>query len=118
MKICHTSDWHLGHTLRGQRRDIEFSAFLDWLLATLHRERVEALLIAGDLFDSATPTHRAQELYYRFIARVASTGCRHVVVIAGNHDSPTLLDAPKALLSALEIHVIGTALADPRDEVI
>ncbi|MBF0261663.1 MAG: exonuclease SbcCD subunit D C-terminal domain-containing protein [Magnetococcales bacterium] len=118
MRICHTSDWHLGHLLRGQKRDAEFAAFLDWLIATLRDERVEALLIAGDLFDGTTPSHRAQELYYRFLARVGETGCRHVVVIGGNHDSPSLLEAPKTLLAALNVRVIGAIGADPTEEVV
>lgn len=118
MRICHTSDWHLGHLLRGQKRDAEFAAFLDWLIATLRQERVEALLIAGDLFDGATPSHRAQELYYRFLAQVSGTGCRHVVAIGGNHDSPSLLEAPKTLLAALNVRVIGASGDDPADEVV
>ncbi|MBF0213873.1 MAG: exonuclease SbcCD subunit D C-terminal domain-containing protein [Magnetococcales bacterium] len=117
MKICHTSDWHLGHLLCGQRRYEAFAAFLDWLVETLEREQVELLLIAGDLFDTATPSNRAQELYYHFLSRVALTGCRHVVVIGGNHDSPAFLDAPKALLAALNVHVVG-AVGDSLEEEV
>jgi exonuclease SbcD len=118
MRILHTSDWHLGRALYGRKRYREFAALLDWLAATLERERVELLLIAGDLFDSGTPSNRAQELYYRFLHRVAGAACRHVVVIGGNHDSPSFLEAPRALLRTLQVHVVGAAAADPAEEVL
>ena len=95
MKILHTADWHLGRSLYGRKRYEEFSAFLDWLSQTIEEKKVEILLVAGDVFDTSTPGSRAQELYYRFLYRVAASCCQHVVVIAGNHDSPSLLDAPK-----------------------
>ena len=118
MRILHTSDWHLGRTLYGRQRYDEFAAFLDWLAALIEREGVTALLVAGDVFDTSTPTHRAQELYYRFLCRVARSPWRHLVVVAGNHDSPTFLEAPKELLRALDVHVIGSAAEDPADEVL
>ena len=85
MKILHTSDWHLGRSLYGRKRYEEFTAFLDWLTQTIEDEKVDALLVAGDVFDTSTPSNRAQELYYRFLCRVAASCCRHVVVVAGNH---------------------------------
>ena len=118
MKILHTSDWHIGRTLYGRRRYEEFEAFLAWLLATVEREEIAALLIAGDVFDSTTPGIRAQELYYRFLCRVAGSCCRHVAVIAGNHDSPSFLEAPRELLRALDVHVVGAGSGNPMDEVL
>jgi exonuclease SbcD len=118
MKILHTSDWHIGRTLYGRRRYEEFEAFLAWLLATVEREEIAALLIAGDVFDSSTPGIRAQELYYRFLCRVAGSCCRHVAVIAGNHDSPSFLEAPRELLRALDVHIVGTCGGNPMDEVL
>ncbi|NLL37574.1 MAG: exonuclease subunit SbcD [Fretibacterium sp.] len=118
MRLLHTSDWHIGRNLYGRRRYEEFEAFLNWLAELLEREGVEALLVAGDVFDTGTPGNRAQELYYRFLCRVAESSCRHVVVIAGNHDSPSFLEAPKELLRALDVHVVGSASGDPRDEVL
>ncbi|MEO5353969.1 MAG: exonuclease SbcCD subunit D C-terminal domain-containing protein [Magnetococcus sp. XQGC-1] len=117
MKILHTSDWHLGRSLYGRRRDETFAAFLEWLADTLLQERVEVLLLAGDVFDNATPGNRAQALYYQFLCRAASL-CRHIVIIAGNHDSPAFLNAPRELLRALNCHVIGAATADPSAEVL
>ena len=118
MKILHTSDWHLGRSLYGRKRYDEFAAFLDWLADTLAAEQVDALLIAGDIFDTSTPTNRAQELYYQFLGRIAGSGCRHVVIIAGNHDSPSFLEAPKALLRMLNVHVIGEKPQDASNEVL
>jgi len=117
MKILHTSDWHLGRSLYGRKRYEEFSAFLDWLAQTIEDEKVDALLVAGDVFDTSTPGNRAQELYYRFLCRVSNSCCRHVVVIAGNHDSPSFLNAPKELLRALNVHVIGAVTDVLEDEV-
>ncbi len=118
MIFLHTSDWHLGRRLFGRDRSEEQARFLDWLANVVDSEGVDALLVAGDVFDSGTPSHRAQELYYRFLCRVAETGCRHVVVIAGNHDSPSLIDAPKTVLRYLNVHVIGQASDPVDDEVI
>jgi exonuclease SbcD len=120
MNLLHTSDWHLGRALYGRKRYEEFAAFLDWLADTIERERIDVLLVAGDVFDTGTPSNRAQQLYYRFLCRMADTACpcRHVVVVAGNHDSPSFLDAPRELLKALDVHVIGSRTEDPEDEVL
>ena len=119
MKILHTSDWHLGRALYGRKRYDEFARFLEWLGETIERERVEALLVAGDIFDNGTPSNRAQELYYRFLHRIASSSpCRQVVIIAGNHDSPSFLNAPRELLQVLNVHVVGSLADDPEDEII
>jgi exonuclease SbcD len=108
MKILHTSDWHLGRALYGRKRHAEFERFLDWLLKTIAQEQVDILLVAGDVFDTGTPANTAQALYYRFLHRVAASCCRHVVIIAGNHDSPSFLNAPRELLKALDVHVVGS----------
>ncbi len=118
MKILHTSDWHLGRSLYGRKRYEEFSAFLDWLADTIDEEGIDVLLVAGDVFDNGTPSNRAQELYYGFLCRVAASCCRHIVVIAGNHDSPSFLNAPKELLRALNVYVVGSISETLEDEVI
>ncbi len=118
MKILHTSDWHIGRALYGRKRYEEFERFLDWLIGCIEAERVEALLIAGDLFDNGTPSNRALELYYRFLCRCAGVGCRHVVVTAGNHDSPSLLNAPRDLLRFLNVHVVGCMAEAVDDELV
>lgn len=118
MRLLHTSDWHIGRTLYGRKRYQEFEAFLAWLTETIQQNKVDVLLVAGDVFDTSVPNNRAQELYYRFLCRVAASPCRHVVVIAGNHDSPSFLNAPKDLLKVLDVHVVGSASQNPEDEVL
>ena len=118
MKVLHTSDWHLGRSLYGRKRYEEFAVFLEWLAKTIENEGVDALLVSGDVFDNSTPSNRAQELYYRFLCRVANSSCRHVVVIAGNHDSPSFLNAPRELLRALNVYVVGSMTGVVEDEVI
>ena len=118
MKILHTSDWHLGRTLYGRSRYREFESFLDWLSVLMETHGIDALFVAGDIFDTTTPGNRTQELYYRFLQRVFRSSCRHVVVIGGNHDSPTFLDAPKTLLREFDVHVLGAVTGDPQDEVL
>lgn len=118
MKILHTSDWHIGRALYGRKRYEEFDQFLDWLIGCVESEGVEALLVAGDVFDNGTPSNRALELYYRFLCRVAGAGCRHVVVTAGNHDSPSLLNAPRELLRFLDVHVVGCMAETAEDELV
>lgn len=118
MKICHTSDWHLGRSLYGRRRYAEFKAFLEWLSGKLETEGVDVLLVAGDVFDTSTPGTLAQELYYRFLCRVSASRVRHVVITGGNHDSPSFLNAPRDLLQALNVHVVGAFTGNLADEVI
>lgn len=118
MKVLHTSDWHLGRALHGRKRYDEYEAFLNWLTALIESEDIDVLLVAGDVFDNSTPSNRAQELYYRFLCRVAASPRRHVVVTAGNHDSPSFLNAPRELLKFLNIYVVGCASASPEDELI
>ena len=118
MRILHTSDWHIGRTLYGRKRYEEYEAFLDWLARLIEKENIDVLLVAGDVFDNSTPSNHAQELYYRFLARVAALASRHMVVTAGNHDSPSLLNAPKGLLKFLNVHVVGCPSDSPTDELI
>ena len=117
-KILHTSDWHIGRRLKNRERYDEFSAFFKWIEEIIKSENIEALLVAGDIFDNTTPGTKAQDLYYSFLSRIIKTNCRHVVIISGNHDSPAFLDAPKDLLKIFKIHVIGGARENPEDEVL
>lgn len=119
MRVLHTSDIHLGRILYSRRRYAEFEAFLAWLADTVEEQGVEALLIAGDIFDTSTPSNRALELYFRFLGKVVGSDCGHVVIIAGNHDSPSFLRAPRQLLHSLDVHVVAQASPEsPADEVI
>jgi exonuclease SbcD len=104
--------------LYGRKRYEEFAAFLDWVVSVLESQEIDLLLVAGDIFDTTTPSNRAQQLYYDFLNRVAASSCRHLVIVGGNHDSPTFLNAPRDLLRVLDIHVIGQASTTPADDLI
>jgi len=109
MRLVHTSDWHLGHTLRGEvTREYEHAAFLAWLLETCAREAADALVITGDVFDSATPPASAERMWFDFVA-AARRGrpAMDIIAIAGNHDSPARLGAASAVLRELGVHVVG-----------
>ncbi len=118
LRILHTSDWHLGKRLYQEQRYDEFAQFLDWLIDVLNEHEVDVLIVAGDIFDTMTPSNKAQELYYKFLGSTAKSACRHVIITAGNHDSPTFLDAPKTILRALNVQVIGIASDDISDELL
>lgn len=118
LTLLHTSDWHLGRKLYGKSRDNEFSQFLAWQLDALYQYDVDILLIAGDIFDTSSPSNVSQTMYYQFLSDVAKSPCRHVVIVAGNHDSPSFLDAPKSLLKNFNIHIVGNVSENLQDEVL
>ncbi len=108
MRLIHTSDWHLGQTLHGQDRDYEHAQFLAWLLDQLVDHRVDALLIAGDVFDTVNPPLRAQECLYDFIVRAHERLPQlDIVMIAGNHDSGGRIELPAPLMKRLNAHAVG-----------
>lgn len=111
MRLLHTSDWHLGQTLHNYERGYEHQRFLDWLLDTLVAERVDVLLVAGDVFDNANPSAASQKQLYVFLQQArARLPALQLVVVAGNHDSAGRLEAPAPLLAAHGTHVIGHLL--------
>ena len=107
MKIMHIGDIHLGCKYREQSRNEEIKKVFDFLVGKVKEEGVEAALLAGDVFDNGLPSSESQGLYYGFLVRLQQAGCRQIIVIAGNHDKPEFLDAPRGLLESLDIHVIG-----------
>ena len=117
MKILHTSDWHLGHRLLDQSQLEEQTLFLEWLLEHITANGIDVLLISGDVFDVGVPAANAQKLYYDFLIRLHQSCCREVIITGGNHDAPSTLNAPKELLNALSIHVVGKAVDPISDEV-
>ena len=119
MKLLHTSDWHLGRTLYSKKDRLEEqAAFLKWLLAAIEDNSIDLLIVAGDIFDTAAPGNSAQKMYYDFLLKVRATGCRNMVIVGGNHDSPGFLNAPKEILAALNVCVIGNAGENCEDEII
>ncbi|NYZ18032.1 exonuclease subunit SbcD [Azospirillum sp. RWY-5-1] len=113
MRLLHTADWHLGQTLHGVSREHEHQHFLDWLLDRLEEHAVDALVIAGDLFDGQNPPITALAQFYRFVA--AAKGRLpdlDIVAIAGNHDSGSRLEAPSPLLDAMGVRIVGSLPVD------
>jgi len=117
MKILHTADWHIGKILHKHPLQDEMAAFFDWLIQTIVDEKVDLLLVSGDIFDMANPSIRDKETYYDIIMRLYKIGCK-VIITGGNHDSVGELNAPKEILSAINITVLGGAMTNPEDEVI
>lgn len=108
-RLLHTADWHLGQTLHGISRDAEHERFLDWLIDRIGDHDMDALVIAGDVFDGQNPPIPALALFYRFIARAKTLHPRlDIVVVAGNHDSASRLEAPSPLMTEMGVRVIGT----------
>jgi exonuclease SbcD len=117
MKILHTSDWHLGHRLLEQSQQEEQSLFLYWLIEYIGTKGIDILLVSGDIFDVGVPSAQAQKLYYDFLVRLHNTSCKEVIITGGNHDAPSTLNAPKELLNALSIRVVGKATDNLEDEI-
>ena len=109
LKIITTSDWHIGNLFHGNDRLPEHRHFLDWLLARLKEHQPDALLVAGDVFDICNPSAAAQSAYYAFLAD-ATLACPglQIILTAGNHDSASRLEAPRALLARHKVAVRGS----------
>lgn len=119
MRILHTSDWHLGISLRDHPREAEHAAFLSWLTDTVVEREVDVVLVAGDIFDTANPPSRALTQWYGWLASLlARRPGVHVVAIGGNHDSAARLDAPADLLRALSVHTVGGLRTDEAGEIV
>jgi exonuclease SbcD len=108
VKLLHTSDWHVGKTLKGRNRLDEQKAVLRAIVDQAEAHAVDAVLIAGDLYDSSTPSPDAQSLVIRTLMRLQRTGAE-VIAIAGNHDQPRTFDAYRPLADAAGITLVGTA---------
>lgn len=118
IRILHTADWHLGHRLYNQDRTPEHRAALRWLLEVITEEQVDVLIVAGDVFDVSNPSNQARELYYDFLTSLVRSPCTAAVIVGGNHDSPSMLDAPRGLMRALQLHVVGAARDEANERLI
>lgn len=108
MRIIHTSDWHLGQNFYSKSRAAEHSAFLDWLLSNAQQHEVDAIIVAGDIFDTGSPPSYARELYNHFVVQLQQAGCQ-LVVLAGNHDSVATLNESRDILAFLKTTVVANA---------
>lgn len=108
IRILHTADWHLGQTFFGYDRTAEHEYFLQWLANTIQVNKIDALLVAGDVFDISNPSAAAQRMFYRFIHRVTTENpLLQLVIVAGNHDSAARLEAPLPLLQEMRTEIKG-----------
>ena len=94
MKILHTSDWHLGKKLESFDRTSEYAEVFDEIYAIVESEKIDIILIAGDLFDTFSPSNESMEMLYTFCMRLTHNAKRLVIAIAGNHDSPERVELP------------------------
>ena len=117
MRILHSSDWHLGQHFMGKTRLLEHQAFLAWLIEQVQLQQVDAVLVAGDIFDTGAPPSYARELYNHFIVELRQTGVE-LVVLGGNHDSVAMLGESKTLLAQLNTRVIPSVCAELDEQVL
>ena len=112
MRILHTSDWHLGNRWKDKSREEEFDAFLKWLLGVMEEQKVDVLLVSGDIFDNATPSDGILEKFSQFISRADFTGCSNIILTGGNHDGVSQLESSAPLLKRHHAHMVSSLKAD------
>lgn len=117
MRIIHTADWHLGQFFYSKSRAAEHQAFLDWLRQQIEQHQVDALIIAGDLFDTGSPPSYAREMFNRFVVALQASQCQ-LIVLAGNHDSVATLNESRELLACLNTQVITSATPQGEQQVL
>lgn len=117
MKIMHTADWHIGKRLHGYDLTEDFDRFIAWLSQCVQDQNIDVLLVAGDCFDLANPSSAARNTYYKSLVKLKKY-VPHLIITGGNHDSPAVLDAPKELLKALNLDVIGGLPVNIEEAVI
>ena len=111
MRLLHTADWHAGRTLRGFERTSEIRAALIEIAALAKSEKVDAVLVAGDVYDMPNPNAEAESAVYDFFLTLGAVGIPSVV-IAGNHDNPQRLESVAGLLSKVKVSLLGTVRPD------
>jgi len=118
MKILHTSDWHLGQHFMMKSREAEHHAFLSWLIEVVRSQTIDAVIVAGDIFDSASPPSYARKLYSDFIVNLQRAGCTQLIIVSGNHDSVAVLNESKSLLNALNVSVLAGLHTDLHEHLV
>lgn len=116
MRILHTSDWHLGQHFMGKSRQAEHQSLIDWLLIQVDVHAVDAVLIAGDIFDTGSPPSYARELYSQLVVRLHGAGVA-LLLLGGNHDSVATLGESRAMLACLSTTVVAE-VDDPASQVV
>ncbi len=106
MKILHTADWHIGKSLHKFELEEDHLLFFEWLINTIKEEEVDLLLVAGDVFEMSNPSAQARKIYYQVLQQLISKNTK-VIITGGNHDSVAMLNAPREILEALDITIVG-----------
>ena len=117
MRILHTSDWHLGQHFMGKTRLAEHRCFIDWLARQVQEHAVDAVVVAGDIFDTGAPPSYARELYHDCALALHDAGAE-LVVLGGNHDSVAVLGESRILLARLGTRVLPSLAADLDDQIL
>ncbi|MFA0222566.1 exonuclease subunit SbcD [Vibrio splendidus] len=117
MKILHTSDWHLGQNFYNKSRKNEHERFLQWLLEQVTEHDIDAIIVAGDIFDTSTPPSYAREMYNKFVVDSNKVGCQ-LVLLGGNHDSVSVLKETQQLLKYMGADVIPNTNEDHATQVV
>ncbi|MEZ9950941.1 exonuclease subunit SbcD [Vibrio splendidus] len=117
MKILHTSDWHLGQNFYNKSRKNEHERFLQWLLEQVTEHDIDAVIVAGDIFDTSTPPSYAREMYNKFVVDSSKIGCQ-LVLLGGNHDSVSVLKETQQLLKYMGADVIPNTNEDHATQVV
>lgn len=113
MRVLHTSDWHIGRTVRGRSRDEEQRAVLAEIAGIIRDEKIDLILIAGDIFDHSAPSAESEDIVYQALLAFSHAGAK-VAMIAGNHDHPGRLEAVTPFLEMANIHT-GARLRSSQD---
>ena len=114
MKLIHTSDWHFGMNLGTGSYAQDQRYFLERLYDLIRQEQVEALLLAGDIFDSSVVNAEAIGLYNEAMTKLCLELKIPVIAIAGNHDSAARLSSCRELLKGAGLHITGKIEKDPQ----
>ncbi|MGF1803009.1 exonuclease subunit SbcD [Vibrio gigantis] len=117
MKILHTSDWHLGQNFYNKSRKNEHERFLQWLLEQVTEHNIDAIIVAGDIFDTSTPPSYAREMYNKFVVDSNKIGCQ-LVLLGGNHDSVSVLKETQQLLKYMGADVIPNTNEEYATQVV
>ena len=117
MKILHTADWHIGKQLYKHDLEDQLLLFFDWLIDSIQTDKIDVLLVSGDVFDLANPSVKDRKIYYQFLSRLISCKIK-VIITGGNHDAVGMLNAPREILETLDITVIGGATQPITDELV
>lgn len=117
MRILHTADWHLGIKLHKKDLSEDHKIFFEWLINIIEEREIEVLLISGDIFEHANPASEARHLYYSFLRQLIHVKCK-VIITAGNHDSPAVLNGPRAILAMLNIDIAASIPSSIDENII